>query len=249
MAAAAATAGGPADYGLDAPRIVRSMFSRAGWSIGIALVLYAVNRSEYPGPAARMCGVLALIGLVFLAIGATMVWSSRVAKLRLRDQMLDSLALRGDERVLDVGCGRGLLAIGAAKRLKTGKVTAIDIWNPYDLSGNTPEAARANAKLEGVAEKVRIEDGDAQKLVYPDNHYDVVVSNLALHHISDPQGRARAVREMMRVLKPGGKLVIFDLFRTGEYAEILRAAGAKDVELSDTRFLWCVPGRSLTARK
>ena len=128
MAAAVAT--GPPDYGLDAPRIVRSMFSRAAWIIGIALVLYVVNHSEYPGPAARMCGVLALIGLAFLAVGAVMVWSSRVAKLRLRDQLLDSLALCGDERVLDVGCGRGLLAIGAAKRLKTGKVIGIDTWNP-----------------------------------------------------------------------------------------------------------------------
>jgi arsenite methyltransferase len=248
MATAVATAGSP-DYGLDAPRIVRGMFSRAAWVLGVALVLYIVNHSEYPAPAARMCGVLALIGLAYLAIGAVMVWSSRVAKLRLRDQMLDSLGLRGDERVLDVGCGRGLLAIGAAKRLKNGKAIGIDVWSPIDLSGNTPDAAKANAKLEGVADKVRIENGDAQKLVYPDNHYDVVVSSLALHNIPEPDARAQAVREMVRVLKPGGKLAIFDLFRTGEYAEVLRAAGAKDVELSKTSFLWCVPGRSLTARK
>jgi arsenite methyltransferase len=247
MAAVAAT--GSPDYGLDAPRIVRSMFSRAAWIIAIALVLYVVNHSEYPGPAARMCGVLALIGLLFLAIGAGMIWSSRVAKLRLRDQMLDSLALRGDERVLDVGCGRGLLAIGAAKRLKNGKVIGIDVWNPYDLSGNSPDAAKANVKLEGVADKVRIENGDAQKLVYPDNHYDVVVSSLVLHNIPEQDARAQAVREMFRVLKPGGKLTIFDLFRTGEYAEVLRASGAKDVELSKTSFFWFVPGRSLTGRK
>jgi arsenite methyltransferase len=248
MAAAVATVGSP-DYGLDAPRIVRSMFSRAAWIIGIALVLYVVNHSEYPGPAARMCGVLALIGLVFLGAGSVMVWSSRVAKLRLRDQLLDSLALRGDERVLDVGCGRGLLAIGAAKRLKNGKVIGIDVWNPFDLSGNTPDAAKANVKLEGVADKVRIENGDAQKLVYPDNHYDVVVSSLALHNIPEHPARAQAVREMLRVLKPGGRLAIFDLFRTGEYADVLRTLGAKDIELSKTSFLWCVPGRSLTARK
>ncbi|MCU1337059.1 MAG: type 11 methyltransferase [Bryobacterales bacterium] len=248
-AAVAATASGQPDYGLDAPRIVRSMFSRGAWTLAIALVMYIVNRSEYPGPALRMCGVLALIALFFLATGAVMVWSSRVAKLRLRDQMLDSLGLRGDERVLDVGCGRGLLAIGAAKRLKNGKVTGIDVWSPLDLSGNSPDAAKANAKLEGVAEKVRIENGDAQKLVYPDNHYDVVVSNLALHNIPEQDARAQAVREMYRVLKPGGKLAIFDLFRTGEYAEVLRTLGAKDVELSKTTFLWCVPGRSLTARK
>src|SRR5439155_16843429 len=131
-AAVVATASGSADYGLDDPRIVRGMFSRAAWTLGIALVIYFINRSEYPGPAARMCGVLALIGLLFLGVGAVMVWSSRVAKLRLRDQMLDSLALRGDERVLDVGCGRGLLEIGATKRLKNGKVIGIDIWNPLD---------------------------------------------------------------------------------------------------------------------
>src|ERR1700676_73566 len=164
MAAIAATAAGYPDYGLDAPRTVRSMFSRGAWTIAIALVLYVVNHSEYPGPALRMCGVLALIGLLFLAVGAVMVWSSRVAKLRLRDVMLDALALRGDERVLDVGCGRGLLAIGAAKRLKNGKVTCIDVWNPFVLSGNSPEAAKTNAKLEGVADKVRIENVDPEKL-------------------------------------------------------------------------------------
>ncbi len=247
--AAATTAPGNLDYGLDAPGVVRSMFGRAGWMLGVAAVLYFINRAEYPGPAARMCGVLALGGLVCLAVGWIMVWSSRVAKLRLRDRMLDSLALKGDEKILDVGCGRGLLAIGAAKRLKTGRVTGIDIWNPVDLSGNTAEAAKANAKSEGVADKVRIEDGDARKLVYPEANYDVVLSSLAIHNIPDHNERSQAVREMYRVLRPNGKLVIYDIFKPGEYAETLRACGAKDVTLSEMMFLWCLPSRIVSARK
>jgi len=178
-----------------------------------------------------------------------MVWSSRVAKLALRDRILDDLALRGDEKILDVGCGRGLLLIGAAKRIRSGRATGVDIWNPQDLSGNSPEATKENAKLEGVLDKVRIENHDARKLPYPDANYDVVVSSLALHNIDDREGRDQAVREMWRVLKPNGKLVIHDIFKTAEYAEVLRNQGAKSVELSPISWLWCVPARTVTAQK
>lgn len=240
---------GKADYGLDAPGIVKRMFTRAGWALAVGLALYFVNRGDYPSPARALLSVLGSIGLAFLATGFFMMWSSRVAKLRLRDRLLDSLNLQGDEKVLDVGCGRGLMLIGAAKRLKTGKATGIDIWSKEDLSGNSADATRQNAKLEGVADRVRVENGDARKLVYPDNNYDVVVSSLAIHNIPDRQGRDQAVREMWRVLRPGGRLLIFDIFHTGEYAKMLRECGAKDVAVSGLGFLWCVPSRSVMARK
>ena len=124
--------------------------------------------------------------------------------------------------------------IGAAKRIKSGKATGIDVWNPQDLSGNSADAAKENAKLEGVLDRIRIENQDARKLPYPDASYDVVVSNLALHNIEDREGREQAVREMWRVLKPGGKLAIHDIFKSGEYAAILGELGAKDLTLSST---------------
>jgi arsenite methyltransferase len=237
------------DYGLDAPTIVKRMFSRGAWALAVALALYFINREEYPGPAARLLSVLGSIGVIFVAVGAFMVWSSRVAKLALRDRLLDSLQLKGDEKILDVGCGRGLLLIGAAKRLKSGKATGIDIWSTEDLSGNSADATRQNAKLEGVSDRVRIENGDARKLVYPEANYDVVMSSLAIHNIPAREERDQAIREMWRVLKPGGRLLIFDIFRTGDYAKILRDSGATDVTLSGLGFLWCVPSRTLTARK
>lgn len=108
---------------------------------------------------------------------------------------------------------------------------------------------KQNAKLEGVADRVRIETCDARKLPYPDNQYDAVISSLAIHNTPDRDERRQAVAEMYRVLKPSGRLLIFDLFYTGAYAEVLRAAGASDVQLSGFKFLWCLPSRSLTARK
>ncbi len=240
---------GKPDYGLDAPIVVKRMFSRGAWTLAVALALYYINHNIYPGPAARLLGVLGGIGAIFLAVGGIMVWSSRVAKLQVRDRLLDSLAIGGDDKVLDVGCGRGLMLIGAAKRLKSGKATGIDVWSTEDLSGNSPDAAKQNVKLEGVVDRVRIENCDARKLPYPENHYDVAVSSLAIHNIPGREGREQAVREMWRVLKPGGRLLIFDILHTGAYAQVLREAGAKDVALSPMAFLWCMPTRSLMARK
>jgi len=237
------------DYGLDAPLIVRRMFGRGGWTLGLAILLYVMNRNVSPGPAARILVVVGGIGVIFLAIGGMMVWSSRVTKLQLRDRLLDSISFNGSEKVLDVGCGRGLMLIGAAKRLKSGKATGVDIWDPKDLSDNTPEAVKRNAKIEGVADRVRIENCDARKLHYPDGSYDVVLSSTVIHNIPEPEDRAQAVREMWRVLKPGGQLLIVDILHVPKYAEVLRSAGAADVTVSSAGFLWCFPTKSLLAKK
>ena len=237
------------DYGLDAPIIVKRMFHRGGWTLAFALAMFFINHNVYPGPAVRILAVVGGIGAVFLAIGGVMVWSSRVAKLQLRDQLIDSLQLKPDDKVLDVGCGRGLMLIGAAKRLKAGKANGVDTWSPMVLSGNSAEATRENAKIEGVADRVRVETCDARKLPYPDNQYDAVMSSLAIHNIPEEDGRNQAVREMWRVLKPGGRLLIYDILHTGAYAQVLRNSGASDVTLSPMGFLWCMPTRSLLARK
>jgi arsenite methyltransferase len=249
MAEAVAAQPPKPDYGLDAPVVVKRMFTRGAWFAGTGLVLFIINRSQYPAVSARLLAVLGFIGVVFWAAGAFMIWSSRVAKLELRDRLLDLIQFRGDEKVLDVGCGRGLMAIGAAKRLKSGKATGIDVWSPTDLSGNSADACKQNAKIEGVSDRVRIENGDARHLVYPANHYDVVMSTLAIHNLPEMADREQAVREMWRVLKPGGRVLIYDILHAGEYAKILRGLGATEVTLSELSFLWCVPSRSVLARK
>jgi arsenite methyltransferase len=245
MSAAAGSASGATrpDYGLESRITVRRMFGRGAWTLAFAIAMFLINRAEYPGPATHILIVLGLIGLAFVAVGVVMVQSSRVARFEARDRILDALALKGEERVLDVGSGTGVMLIGLAKKLKPGRVAT-----GVDLSGEA-QIAKENAKIEGVADRVRIDVLEAPKFVYPDGHYDVVVSMLALHNAGESDVREQLVREMLRVLKPGGQLVIYDVLRTNEYAEILRAAGAQSVDLSPVSWAWCLPTRTITARK
>ncbi len=230
-----------ADYGIDAPGVVRNLAV-----IGLALLAAAAVFAVWFPPLSWAC---LFAGLCLSATAMMMLWGSKVGKLRLRDRLLDGLALRGDERVLDVGCGHGLMLLGAAKRLKTGRAVGVDLWKKEDQAGNDPEATRENARREGVADRVELHDGDARRLPFPDGSFDVVVSSWALHNIYDAAGRDQAVREIVRVLKAPGRLALVDIRHGGEYAATLRAAGMGDVRLSGPNFQFLVPTRVVTAAR
>jgi SAM-dependent methyltransferase len=248
-ATASSSDGAIADYGLDSPFLIKSYYSRAAWTFAFGFALWFMNREEYPGPAASLLVALAVIAAAFAAAGWLMTWSSRKGKLQLRDKLAAMLALNGDEKILDAGCGLGLLAVAIAQRLKSGKVTAVDVWNPHVLSGNSAEAALANARREGVADRIRFEDGDIRKFGYPAGNFDAAASAGMIHFFDDEPDRDQIVRELYRVVKPGGKLLIFDTAFVGRYAEILKECGAAEINVAPAGFLWCRPTRVVTARK
>jgi SAM-dependent methyltransferase len=217
-----------ANYGIDAPGVIRNL-----------LIVAVVGLVAWTTMAAGLWSGIVTIGPVRLGLawmllwpaigcGAMAIWmlyDSKVGKVRDREQLLGRIPWRGDERVLDVGCGRGLMLIGAAKRLTSGLATGIDIWQAEDLSGNRPEATLENAEREGVRERVEVKTADMRKLPFDDATFDVVVSCAAIHNLYDAGDRAQAIREIARVLKPGGRALIDDIRHFAEYARVLGAEG------------------------
>jgi arsenite methyltransferase len=246
-----------ADYGLDAPGLVRSFLigGLLGVGAGLAAVIWGFQSASASAPGILHVIIVALSWVVlftalsFLLTSLLMVWSSYRGKMVARDRLFDGLRLKGDETVLDVGCGHGLLLIGAAKRLPHGKAIGVDLWSQVDQGDNSRDAALANARAEGVADRVEVLDGDMRKLPLADASVDVVVANLAIHNIREREGRRQAINEIVRTLKPGGRVALLDFMKTDEYAEDLRAAGMRDVTRSGRSFWIYPPVRTVTATK
>jgi ubiquinone/menaquinone biosynthesis C-methylase UbiE len=233
------------DYGLDAPGLVRG-FQIAG---GLLLIAGIAALTRHSALFVTLGWTACSGGLVLLTEALLMIRSSRTGKMRARDRLLDQLDLTGDETVLDVGCGRGLLLIGAAKRLRHGKAIGIDHWSQDDLSDNSADATLANAAAEGVADRVEVRGGDMREMPFADSTFDAVVASLSIHNIYDAAGRRQAIREIVRVCKQDGRVALLDFRHVGEYARFLREEGMSDVRVSGMSFTIFPPVRTVTATK
>jgi arsenite methyltransferase len=213
------------DYGIDRPgRIVSLAFAGAGaLAAGLALPSLQVGEFEFTliGPT--------LLALGFLSFGlcASMLAYSLRGKFNIRKRMLGAINWRGGEAVLDIGAGRGLLAIGAAKRLRMGTVVGIDDWDGAGAAEHRLEKAQRNLELARVHDRVELRSDDPRDIAFVDGSFDVVFSLQFLHLIGDAGGQARACCEIARVLKPGGMAVVADSANVKEYARAFAAAGLK----------------------
>jgi SAM-dependent methyltransferase len=129
-----------------------------------------------------------------------------VSKLTVREgafkrRVLERAALVEGELVLDLACGTGTLALAAARLVRGVRVTGVD--------GDPAILERARAKAGG---KVAFDEGLSTDLPYEDESFDVVLSTLFFHHLSD-QAKLRSAEEVRRVLRPTGRFVIGDVGR------------------------------------
>jgi len=120
------------------------------------------------------------------------------------------------------------------------------VWRRRDQSGNSRAAAERNAVTEGVRHQVELANADPHDLPFASASFDVVVSSLAISNIRGTDGRAQALREVVRVLRPGGRLRIVDQ-GADLYAAVLREAGCTGVAVRqlDWRTWYGLPGHHI----
>lgn len=212
-------------YGCDAPLVPIMMIGGGVVCLAIAIIWAA-------GPVPIAYGPLwpGLYGLALLLGATSFVYTTRRGKFAVWAREIARLELNGDERMLDAGCGSGVVLLEVAQYLPQGEAVGIDLWRTRDQSGNRRARTLANAQCEGVADRVTLHTGDIVELPFPDDDFDLVVSSLVLHNIRRDDRRQRSLAEAVRVLRPGGRLLLADLRHINAYCEQLAALGMRDVQ-------------------
>jgi arsenite methyltransferase len=211
------------DHGFDSPYVPIGFALAACCFLASAWVFFALSLP--------WLSVLAFAAVVLFALSAaSFLWTTRRGKFLVWSELLDGIGLKGDETLLDVGCGRGAVLVLAAKRLPRGRVVGLDRWSKTDQSGNSETATLRNVEREDVADRVELRTGDMRNLPFRDLSFDAVTSSLAIHNIPDPAGRGHAVAEIFRVLKPGGTALLADIRHTEDYQSRLQAEPGAVVE-------------------
>ena len=226
-------------YGYHVPHFLVAGFVGGAAIAAVGLILPFARQAPW-----ILAAVVVVVGLGLLAFTAGLGWLVYRGRPLITERMLDAVAWTGGERVLDVGCGPGLSLIAAAKRLTTGKAIGIDKWAViHGEKHNSKAITLENARIEGVTDRIEVQDGDASAMPFADSTFDVVVSSFVFHHL-DREVQTKALREIARVTKPGGRILITD-DRTDRLASELRALGLQEVENRKVVF----PIHLLSARK
>ncbi len=219
------------------------VFYMLGASIAVFAILtvlaFTVFRSTILGV------VLAIILVALTVVTCWFAWIRKQYSFngggmmdRVHQVLLSHLDFDGKGTLLEVGCGSGALTIRSAMTWHECKAVGIDYWGAvYNYSKALCEK---NAASEGVGDRCTFQRGDANKLDFPDETFDAVISNYVYHNIMNAPDKHALLKESLRVLKKGGVFALQDDMKPRMYGDMdafikeLKDAGYSDVRLVDT---------------
>ncbi|MEY8441608.1 class I SAM-dependent methyltransferase [Lactobacillaceae bacterium 24-114] len=200
--------------GIDAP-IVPIIFIIVG-IIGVIPAWHSRNPYNFIFPA-----------LMFV-LAIAFIHTSLYGKYKIIHQVVKSLDIPGNSKVLDLGTGHGAVLLEVAKSLKEpGEVIGVDIWKSADQSYNSQGATEQNIEQAHLAKVAKVQTADMTQLPFNNNEFDYVFASFAIHNVKPRSQRELAINESLRVLKKGGYLVIIDMEHIGEFKRTLIQQGCR----------------------
>lgn len=111
-----------------------------------------------------------------------------------------------NDLILDAGCGSGRTTVELSKFSKNGQIVAFDLFDPKSESISSKNLLKKNLEIAGITDRVQIVQGDVTNLEFEDNTFDTAISSLLVNNLGE--AKLTGLKELFRVLKPGGKILI-----------------------------------------
>ena len=201
-----------ANYGNWVPEKALYMLFGAAAILGVLAVVAQImlGKPVITAVAGVLCIVAFIMAIYMLICHETFAFGKGNMMAGVHEHLVKHLEWNGEGSLLDIGCGAAALTVRCAKTFPEAQITAMDYWG---VEWNyAKEQCERNAKIEGVADRITFQKGDAAKLDFPDETFDAAVSNFVFHEVRTAKDKRDVVKEALRVVKKGGAFSFQDMF-------------------------------------
>ena len=187
------------------------LFGGAAALAVIAVIVQAVTGKTVITAVVGVIAVLVLAEAVYMLIcHETFAFGKGNMMAGVHEHLVEHLDWNGEGSLLDIGCGAAALTVRCAKAFPKAQIMAMDYWGAE--WNYAKEQCEKNARIEGVADRITFQKGDAAKIEFPDEIFDAAVSNFVFHEVRSAKDKRDVVREALRVVKKGGVFSFQDMF-------------------------------------
>lgn len=216
----------------------KALYMLFGGAIALAVIAVIVQTVTGKAVITAVVGVIAVLVLAeavyMLICHETFAFGKGNMMAGVHEHLVEHLDWNGEGNLLDIGCGAAALTVRCAKAFPKAQITAMDYWGAE--WNYAKEQCEKNARIEGVADRITFQKGDAARMEFPDETFDAAVSNFVFHEVRSAKDKRDVVREALRVVKKGGVFSFQDMFSQkalygdmDQFVQMLKEEGIAEV--------------------